>query len=135
MPKLLEKRPEPPPLNEILEDLNNSSPDDVVFNFFATNAKSSEIPDFGADQTKGPGVTKNNAELTNDKRKRAGKEMKTGEESTEVEECYKRVKTLIESYNYLKTSQTTLTEKCSELEEMGQKVQQQITELKGHLTQ
>ena len=84
----------------------------------------------------GPGVKKNNAELENERNKRsAGKETKTGEESTEVEECYKQVKTLIESYNYLKASQTTLTEKCSELEEMGQKVQQQIMELKSHLTQ
>lgn len=43
MPKLLEKRPEPPDLKEILEDLTNSEPDDVAFNFFTVNAKSSQV--------------------------------------------------------------------------------------------
>lgn len=130
MPKLLEKRPEPPDLKDILEDLTNSDADDVAFNFFRTNAKSPEILE-AVHQT---GIATTGNQSVSSLREQEGETSKKTQEMSAVDKCYERVTNLIESYNYLKQSQTSLSNSCSELEEMGQKVQEQISELKNHLS-
>ncbi|PIK61288.1 hypothetical protein BSL78_01779 [Apostichopus japonicus] len=132
MPKLLEKRPEPPDLKEILEDLTNSEPDDVAFNFFTVNAKSSQVLEVA--HFSGVAATGKQSDLGSSSRPRGEENKKPQDQLSEVDKCYERVTDLIESYNYLKNSQTTLSESCNELEVMGQKVQEQISELKDHLS-
>ncbi|XP_077989579.1 uncharacterized protein LOC144443866 [Glandiceps talaboti] len=116
----LPKRPEPPSLEEMIEDIEKTHDDDIVFTLMTGNYSSPSTPSSSkpsgimCDSYEEPSPTQPLVDMATD----------------DNDACYEKAKKYMESNAYLKTADQKLAAQYLELQNAGQHLAQSIEQLK-----
>lgn len=144
--KLLQTRPELPSLEEILGDLESAPNDDVAFTFLRDYASGvagilpGSNPMDEGQENKTARLAGESASIDPSAAKRPRQDpskiatsSKQISEEHELQDTYLKVLRFLEMNSYLRDSQDAMAQQCSDLQELGQSVKDQIESLRTHL--
>ncbi|XP_030833185.1 uncharacterized protein LOC115920751 [Strongylocentrotus purpuratus] len=155
--KKLLSRPELPSLDEIIKDLDSAPSDDVAFTFLQnytsgsgtgaelptgskqmmdavsrSRASTGESARISVDTSKSFESAAKRPRQENSKQKSEEHHGQSKEES-DIQDCYQKVLGFLEMNSYLRDSQDKMTQQCTDLQELGQSVKDQIDSLRTRL--
>ncbi|XP_070541789.1 UPF0449 protein C19orf25 homolog [Ptychodera flava] len=126
VPMPLPKRPEPPNLEEMLEDIGKAKDDDVVFTMFTAGSSSPSTPS----PTKTVGIMSESYEEISPKQSPVDMATSGDDVTTDIDAIYQKAKTYIETNRYLQNANANLSKQYEELQNMGQHLTKSIEQLR-----